>query len=83
MLEQFLVRSWRSIRRLICLVAVAFFWLNLWGEDRYQILRHAFLRDLWRLPKEVTYLFDWLARQISRFLHPRPKIVLLGYFDTG
>jgi hypothetical protein len=29
-LEQFLVRSWRSIRRLICLVALAFFWLNLW-----------------------------------------------------
>lgn len=82
-LEQFLVRSWRSIRRLICLVALAFFWLNLWGEKRYQGLRQAFLRHPWRLPKEVTYLFDWLATQISRFLHPRPKIALHGYFDTG
>lgn len=82
-LEQFLVRSWRSIRRLIYLVALAFFWLNLWGEDRYESLRDAFLSHPWRLPKEVTYLFDWLATQISRFLHPRPKILPLGYFDTG
>lgn len=82
-LEQFLVRSWRSIRRLIFLVALAFFWLNLWGEDGYASLRDAFLSHPWRLPKEVTYLFDWLAAQISRFLHPRPKISPLGYFDTG
>jgi hypothetical protein len=82
-LEQFLVRSWRSIRRLIYLVALAFFWLNLWGEDRYEALRHAFVCHPWRLPKKVTYLFDWLATQISRFLHPRPKITPLGYFDTG
>lgn len=82
-LEQFLVRSWRSIRRLICLVALAFFWINLWGEDRYETLRDAFLCHPWRLPKEVTYLFDWLATQISRFLHPRPKFAPLGYFDTG
>lgn len=40
-LEDFLVRSWRSIRRLIYLVALAFFWLNLWGEDRYEPLRDA------------------------------------------
>jgi hypothetical protein len=32
-LEQFLVRSWMSIRRLLWLVAWVFFWLNLWGED--------------------------------------------------
>jgi hypothetical protein len=38
-LEHFLVRSWRSIRRLLWLVAWVFFWLNLWGEDRYQRLR--------------------------------------------
>jgi hypothetical protein len=82
-LEQFLVRSWRSIRRLICLVALAFFWLNLWGEDRYRSLREAFVRHPWRLPKEVTYLFDWLATQIGRFLHPRPEIIPLGHFDTG
>jgi hypothetical protein len=30
-LELFLVRSWRGIRRLLWLVAMAFFWLNLWG----------------------------------------------------
>jgi len=82
-LEQFLVRSWRSIRRLICLVALAFFWLNLWGEDRYQNFRDAFICHPWRLPKKVTYLFDWLATQISRFLHPKPKITPLAYFDTG
>jgi len=62
---------------------VAFFRLNLWGEDRYESLREAFLRHPWRLPKEVTYLFDWLAAQINRFLHPKPKILPLGYFDTG
>jgi hypothetical protein len=82
-LEAFLVRSWRSIRRLICLVAIAFFWLNLWGEDRYENLRDAFLHHPWRLPKKVTYLFDWLATQIGRFLHPKPKISLDGYFNTG
>jgi len=81
--EQFLVRSWRSIRRLICPVALAFFWLNLWGENRYQSLREAFLHHPWRLPKQATYLFDWLAAQISRFLHPRPTIAPLGYFDSG
>jgi hypothetical protein len=81
--EEFLVRSWRSIRRLMYLVAIAFFWLNLWGEECYAPLRSAFLNHPWRLPKEVTYLFDWLATQISRFLHPRPKISPAGYFNTG
>ena len=37
----------------------------------------------WRLPKKATYLFDWLATQISRFLHPKPKILPIGYFNTG
>jgi hypothetical protein len=73
-LEQFLVRSWRSIRRLIALVALAFYWLNLWGDDGFQKLREAFLRHRWRLPKKVTYLFDWLATQIHLLLHPKPKI---------
>jgi hypothetical protein len=53
-LEYFLVRSWRSIRRLICLMALAFFWLSLRGENRNQALRSAFLRHRWRLPKKVT-----------------------------
>ena len=82
-LEDFLVRSWRSIRRLVSLVAIAFFWLNLWGEDRYEHLREAFVRHPWRIPKKVIYLFDWLAAQISRFLHPRPKISPIDSFDTG
>jgi len=72
-LESFLVRSWRSIRRLLWLVALAFFWLNLWGEDRFGRLRDALVHHPWRLPKEVTYLFDWLALQIGHLLHPRPR----------
>lgn len=82
-LEHFLVRSWRSIRRLIALVALAFYWLNLWGDDGYQTLREAFLRHRWRLPKEVTYLFDWLASQIHLLLHPKPKITTIAEGDTG
>jgi hypothetical protein len=82
-LEDFLVRSWRSIRRLMCLVAVAFFWLNLWGEERFHALREAFIHHPWRIPQKVVYLFDWLATQISRFLHPRPKISPIQPFDTG
>jgi hypothetical protein len=26
----------------------------------------------WRLPREVNYLFDWIARTIHDLLHPRP-----------
>jgi hypothetical protein len=74
-LEEFLVRSWRSIRRLLWLVAWVFFWLNLWGEDRFEGLREALVNHPWRLPKEVTYLFDWIALQIGRLLHPKPKLV--------
>ena len=77
-LEDFLVRSWRSIRRLLWLVAWVFFWLNLWGEDRYDRLRMALLDHPWRLPKEVKYLFDWLALQISRLLHPKPILEVTG-----
>lgn len=82
-LEQFLVRSWRSIRRLIALVALAFYWLNLWGDEGYQPLRDAFLTHRWRLPKEVTYLFDWLATQIHLLLHPKPKIATILDEDSG
>jgi hypothetical protein len=71
-LESFLVRSWMSLRRLLWLVAWVFFWLNLWGEQRFDRLREALLNHPWRLPKEVTYLFDWIALQIARLLHPRP-----------
>jgi len=75
-LESFLVRSWRSIRRLLWLVAWAFFWLNLWGEGRFTRLREALLNHPWRLPKEITYLFNWIAQMIHELLHPRPKLQL-------
>jgi hypothetical protein len=71
-LEDFLVRSWMSLRRLLWLVAWVFFWLNLGGEDRYQRLREALFNHPWRLPKDVKYRFDWIALQISRLLHPKP-----------
>lgn len=73
-LEAFLVRSWMSIRRLLWLVAWAFFWLNLWGNDRFEHLRRALLDHPWRLPKEVKYLFDWIRLQIGHLLHPRPQL---------
>lgn len=77
-LEGFLVRSWRSIRRLLWLVAWSFFWLNLWGEERYDRLREALVKHPWRLAKEVKYQFDWLALQIGRLLHPKPILDLTG-----
>jgi len=82
-LELFLVRSWRSIRRLLWLVAVAFYWLNLWGEDRFQRLRGALLDHPWRLPKEVTYLFDWIATLVQQILHPRPRLEFGSRIGSG
>ena len=82
-LELFLVRSWLSIRRLLWLVAVAFYWLNLWGEDRFRRLREAMIRHPWRLPKAVTYLFDWIATLVQQILHPRPKLEVGGEPGTG
>jgi hypothetical protein len=72
-LESFLVRTWRAIRRLLWLVAWAFWWLNLWGEEGYAEWLAALRDHPWRLPKEVVYLFDWVAQQIHWLLHPRPK----------
>lgn len=77
-LESFLVRSWLSLRRLLWLVAWTFFWLNLWGEDRYERLREALVNHPWRLPKEVTYVFDWIAMQIGHLLHPKPTFHFAG-----
>lgn len=37
----------------------------------------------WRIAKKVMYLFNWLATQIGRILHPKPKIFPLGYPLTG
>lgn len=75
-LELFLVRTWRAIRRLLTLVAVAFYWLNLWGATEFDRLREALLHHPWRLPKEVIYVFAWIASQIHQLLHPRPIVNL-------
>jgi hypothetical protein len=73
-LEGFLVRSWRAIRRLLWLVGIAFDWLNLWGESSFDRLRSSLLNHPWRLPKEVRYLFNWIARMLHELLHPHPKL---------
>jgi hypothetical protein len=82
-LEQFLVRTWRAIRRLLTLVAVAFYWLNLWGDEKFDRLRKALLNHPWRLPKEVTYAFAWIASQIQQILHPRPMLGLQPDSNSG
>jgi hypothetical protein len=75
-LEAFLVRSWRSLQRLLWLVGWAFYWLNLWGEEGYERLLAAVRDHPWRLPKEVLYVFDWIAYIVHLLLHPRPRIYL-------
>lgn len=77
--EGFLVRSWMSIRRLLWLVAWAFWWLNLWGEASFDRLRAVLMNHPWRLRKTVTYLFDWIATILRELLHPHPKLST----DTG
>lgn len=69
-LEQFLVRSWMSIRRLLWLVAWAFWWLNLWGDKEFHAFREQLMNHPWRLRKAVTYLFNWIATMLRRLLHP-------------
>lgn len=78
-LEQFLVRSWCGIRRLLWLVAWAFRWLNLWGDDRFAVFRDAVMDHSWRLKKKVTYLFDWIASMLRELLHSHPRLPS----DTG
>jgi Transposase DDE domain len=72
--EEFLVRSWMSIRRLLWFVAWAFWWLNLWGGDSFGRLRGALVDHPWRLRKPVVYLFDWIAALLRELLHPRPRL---------
>lgn len=72
-LEQFLVRSWMSIRRLLWLVAWAFWWLNLWGDEEFGEFRRKLMNHPWRLRKAVTYLFNWIATMLQRILHPPAK----------
>ena len=75
-LESFLVRSWRAIRRLVCLVAWAFWWLNGWGQPEYAGWLQALRDHPWRLPKAVTYLSGWIAGLLHFLLHPRPRLEL-------
>jgi hypothetical protein len=42
--ESFWVRSWMAIRRLLWLVAWAFRWRSLWGDDAFERLRDALMR---------------------------------------
>jgi hypothetical protein len=77
--EAFLVRTWCAIRRLLWLVAWAFWWLNLWGEDKFARWREALLNHPWRLRKRVTHLFDWIATMLRELLHPHPRFPR----DTG
>jgi hypothetical protein len=77
--EGFLVRSWTSIRRLLWLVAWAFWWLNLWGEASFDRLRAVLMSHPWRLRKPVTYRFNGIATLLRELLHPHPKLSA----DTG
>jgi hypothetical protein len=72
-LEQFLVRSWRSICRLLCFVGLAFYWLNSWGEESYHKLLEPLLNHPSRLPKQVTYLFNAVASQNSPIAAAKTK----------
>jgi hypothetical protein len=73
-LEAFLTRSWRALRRLLWLVGWAFWWLNLWGAEQFDDLRQRLMDHPWRLPKPVTYWFDWIARMLRILLHPHPNL---------
>ena len=69
-----ILAQWMAIRRLLWLVAWAFWWLNLWGEDGFEWLRNALMKHPWRLQKPVTYLFDWIATMLRLLLHPHPTL---------
>ena len=71
-LEKFLVRTWLALSRLLVLVALAFWWLNWWGEEPFTTLRDTLMNHPWRLNEAVTYLFDWIATLLRHLLHPAP-----------
>jgi hypothetical protein len=73
-LEGFLVRSWMSLRRLGWLVAWAFWWLNLWGDESFRQEREVLMNHPWRLKKPVMYLFNWIAKMLREVLHPPARI---------
>lgn len=73
-LESFLVRSWTAIRRLLWLVSWAFWWLNLWGEERFASVRDTLMRHQWRVDRIIVYAFNWIGRMLRDLLRPRPKL---------
>jgi hypothetical protein len=77
--EAFLVRTWCAIRRLLWLVAWAFWWLNLWGDECFARLCETLVSHPWRLRKRVAYLFDWIATMLRKLLHPHPNL----NYNTG
>lgn len=76
--EGFLVRSWMAIRRLLWLVSWAFWWLNLWGDERFERLREALFQHPWRVAKTAIYLFNWIGRMLRELLYPHPKLTELN-----
>lgn len=72
--EGFLVRSWMAIRRLLWLVSWAFWWLNLWGDERFAGLRRALLDHPWRVAGTIVYEFNWIGRMLRELLHPQPRL---------
>lgn len=60
-------------------MAWAFWWLNDWGDERFDRLRQSLMTHPWRLKKPVTYLFDWFASLLRDLLHPHPRLAS----DTG
>ncbi len=67
-LEKFLVRSWQAIEALQWLCAIAFFWLNLYGEEhRGQVV--VVLEELGYVGDGPKYLFYAFSQWIMRELH--------------
>ena len=48
-------------------------------DEALRASHEAVMAHPWRLPKEVTYLFDWIAAMLRALLHPHPKL----NFHTG
>ena len=74
--EEFLVRSWVSIRRLLWLVAWAFWWLNLWGEDVFERLRAALMDHPWRLTQGSHLPVRLDRHHAPRTPPPPPKVAI-------
>ena len=71
--KKFLVHSWRSIRRLIYLVAISFYWLNLWGKDSYTPLRDAFDQPSVAVAQEGNLLVRLASDPNQSFSAPKTQ----------